>query len=76
MTNLLEHCFHFHFHLEFKVTNDTFHWRPLDDIVSEFVNNFSCYSNMGGEIPPNNWKGALNVSYRIGPGFTDEFKSQ
>ncbi|XP_024133621.1 N-acetylated-alpha-linked acidic dipeptidase 2 isoform X1 [Oryzias melastigma] len=32
--------------------------------------------NMGGEIPPNNWKGALNVSYRIGPGFTDEFKSQ
>uniref|UniRef100_A0A3P9DUW8 N-acetylated alpha-linked acidic dipeptidase 2 n=1 Tax=Maylandia zebra TaxID=106582 RepID=A0A3P9DUW8_9CICH len=37
MTNLLEHCFHFHFHLEFKVTNDTFHWRPLDDIASEFV---------------------------------------
>ncbi|KAL3992047.1 thrombospondin 2/3/4/5 [Sarotherodon galilaeus] len=33
-------------------------------------------NNMGGEIPPNNWKGALNVSYRIGPGFTDEFKSQ
>ncbi|RVE64640.1 hypothetical protein OJAV_G00127850 [Oryzias javanicus] len=32
--------------------------------------------NMGGVIPPNNWKGALNVSYRIGPGFTDEFKSQ
>lgn len=31
---------------------------------------------MGGEIPPNNWKGALNVSYRIGPGFTDDFKSQ
>uniref|UniRef100_A0AAX7V699 Glutamate carboxypeptidase 2 n=1 Tax=Astatotilapia calliptera TaxID=8154 RepID=A0AAX7V699_ASTCA len=44
----IEHCFHFHFHLD----------------------------NMGGEIPPNNWKGALNVSYRIGPGFTDEFKSQ
>ncbi|XP_063350290.1 N-acetylated-alpha-linked acidic dipeptidase 2 isoform X1 [Pelmatolapia mariae] len=33
-------------------------------------------NNMGGEIPPNNWKGALNVSYRIGPGFTDDFKSQ
>uniref|UniRef100_A0A3Q4HAM1 glutamate carboxypeptidase II n=1 Tax=Neolamprologus brichardi TaxID=32507 RepID=A0A3Q4HAM1_NEOBR len=33
-------------------------------------------NNMGGEIPPNNWKGALNVSYRIGPGFTNEFKSQ
>ncbi|KAL0973452.1 hypothetical protein UPYG_G00203830 [Umbra pygmaea] len=32
--------------------------------------------NMGGEIPPNNWKGALNVSYRIGPGFTDPFRTQ
>ncbi|XP_010768990.1 glutamate carboxypeptidase 2-like [Notothenia coriiceps] len=32
--------------------------------------------NMGGPIPPNNWKGALNISYRIGPGFTDDFKSQ
>uniref|UniRef100_A0A7N6FF85 Glutamate carboxypeptidase 2 n=1 Tax=Anabas testudineus TaxID=64144 RepID=A0A7N6FF85_ANATE len=32
--------------------------------------------NMGGQIPPNSWKGALNVSYRIGPGFTDDFKSQ
>ncbi|XP_053729313.1 N-acetylated-alpha-linked acidic dipeptidase 2 isoform X1 [Synchiropus splendidus] len=32
--------------------------------------------NMGGGIPPNNWKGSLNVSYRIGPGFTDEFKNQ
>ncbi|KAI3354363.1 hypothetical protein L3Q82_018889, partial [Scortum barcoo] len=32
--------------------------------------------NIGGQIPPNNWKGALNVSYRTGPGFTDEFKSQ
>uniref|UniRef100_A0A3P9L1J4 Glutamate carboxypeptidase 2 n=1 Tax=Oryzias latipes TaxID=8090 RepID=A0A3P9L1J4_ORYLA len=32
--------------------------------------------NMGGQIPPNNWKGALNVSYRIGPGFTDDIKSQ
>uniref|UniRef100_A0A3Q2Z2J9 glutamate carboxypeptidase II n=1 Tax=Hippocampus comes TaxID=109280 RepID=A0A3Q2Z2J9_HIPCM len=31
---------------------------------------------MGGQIPPNDWKGALNVSYRIGPGFTDDFKSQ
>ncbi|XP_029699803.1 N-acetylated-alpha-linked acidic dipeptidase 2 isoform X3 [Takifugu rubripes] len=32
--------------------------------------------NMGGQIPPNNWKGALNVSYRVGPGFTNDFKSQ
>uniref|UniRef100_A0A4W6F8W1 Aminopeptidase NAALADL1 n=1 Tax=Lates calcarifer TaxID=8187 RepID=A0A4W6F8W1_LATCA len=32
--------------------------------------------NMGGQIPPNNWKGGLNISYRIGPGFTDDFKSQ
>ncbi|XP_015241640.1 PREDICTED: putative N-acetylated-alpha-linked acidic dipeptidase [Cyprinodon variegatus] len=32
--------------------------------------------NMGGQIPPNNWKGALNVSYKTGPGFTDDFKSQ
>ncbi|KTG09599.1 hypothetical protein cypCar_00021933 [Cyprinus carpio] len=26
---------------------------------------------MGGPLPPDNWKGALNVSYRIGPGFMD-----
>uniref|UniRef100_A0A3B4T533 Glutamate carboxypeptidase 2 n=1 Tax=Seriola dumerili TaxID=41447 RepID=A0A3B4T533_SERDU len=32
--------------------------------------------NMGGQIPPNNWKGGLNVSYRIGPGFAGDFKSQ
>ncbi|KAE8295428.1 Glutamate carboxypeptidase 2 [Larimichthys crocea] len=32
--------------------------------------------NMGGQIPPNNWKGSLNVSYRIGPGFIDDFKNQ
>ncbi|KAK7883295.1 hypothetical protein WMY93_029469 [Mugilogobius chulae] len=31
--------------------------------------------NMGGPIPPNNWKGALNVSYRIGPGFIDDYKN-
>uniref|UniRef100_A0A8C6WRZ5 Glutamate carboxypeptidase 2 n=1 Tax=Neogobius melanostomus TaxID=47308 RepID=A0A8C6WRZ5_9GOBI len=31
--------------------------------------------NMGGEIPPNNWKGALNVSYRIGPGFINDYKN-
>ncbi|TRY59122.1 hypothetical protein DNTS_009563, partial [Danionella cerebrum] len=29
--------------------------------------------NMGGPLPPDNWKGALNTSYRIGPGFRDEF---
>eukprot|EP00064_Thunnus_orientalis_P018319 superscaffoldBa00004180_g18416 len=32
--------------------------------------------NMGGKTPPNNWKGALNISYRIGPGFTEDFKNQ
>uniref|UniRef100_A0A8D3D9L0 Glutamate carboxypeptidase 2 n=1 Tax=Scophthalmus maximus TaxID=52904 RepID=A0A8D3D9L0_SCOMX len=32
--------------------------------------------NMGGHIPPNNWKGALNVSYKIGPGFANDFQSQ
>ncbi|XP_077396486.1 N-acetylated-alpha-linked acidic dipeptidase 2 [Festucalex cinctus] len=37
---------------------------------------FHLLKNMGGQIPPNNWKGALNVSYRIGPGFTDDFKSK
>lgn len=31
--------------------------------------------NIGGEIPPNNWKGALNVSYRIGPGFINDYKN-
>uniref|UniRef100_A0AAR2M3X5 Glutamate carboxypeptidase 2 n=1 Tax=Pygocentrus nattereri TaxID=42514 RepID=A0AAR2M3X5_PYGNA len=29
--------------------------------------------NMGGASPPPDWRGALNVSYRIGPGFTDDF---
>ncbi|XP_063061075.1 N-acetylated-alpha-linked acidic dipeptidase 2-like [Engraulis encrasicolus] len=28
--------------------------------------------NMGGESPPSGWSGALNVSYRIGPGFTPD----
>lgn len=40
------------------------------------VNYFLFDRNMGGQIPPNNWKGALNVSYRTGPGFNDNFKSQ
>ncbi|TNN47948.1 putative N-acetylated-alpha-linked acidic dipeptidase [Liparis tanakae] len=31
---------------------------------------------MGGPTPPNNWKGTLDVPYRIGPGFTGDFKSQ
>ncbi|XP_051522205.1 putative N-acetylated-alpha-linked acidic dipeptidase [Myxocyprinus asiaticus] len=30
--------------------------------------------NMGGPLPPENWKGTLNVSYRIGPGFRDGFE--
>nr|XP_055053456.1 N-acetylated-alpha-linked acidic dipeptidase 2 [Misgurnus anguillicaudatus] len=30
--------------------------------------------NMGGRLPPDNWKGALNVSYRIGPGFVNGFE--
>ncbi|KAI2656474.1 Glutamate carboxypeptidase 2 [Labeo rohita] len=29
--------------------------------------------HMGGPLPPDNWKGALNISYRIGPGFVDGF---
>ncbi|KAM9812812.1 N-acetylated-alpha-linked acidic dipeptidase 2 isoform 1-T1 [Syngnathus typhle] len=37
---------------------------------------FHLLKNMGGQISPNTWKGALNVSYKIGPGFTDDFKSQ
>lgn len=32
--------------------------------------------NMGGQTPPNNWKGALNVSYRTGPGFISDYKNQ
>ncbi|XP_033833338.1 N-acetylated-alpha-linked acidic dipeptidase 2 [Periophthalmus magnuspinnatus] len=31
--------------------------------------------NMGGQIPTNNWKGALNVSYRTGPGFINDYKN-
>lgn len=30
--------------------------------------------NMGGPLPPDNWKGSLNVSYRIGPGFVNGFE--
>uniref|UniRef100_A0A8B9LP44 glutamate carboxypeptidase II n=1 Tax=Astyanax mexicanus TaxID=7994 RepID=A0A8B9LP44_ASTMX len=30
--------------------------------------------NMGGASPPAGWTGALNVSYRIGPGFTNDFQ--
>nr|XP_057936077.1 N-acetylated-alpha-linked acidic dipeptidase 2 [Doryrhamphus excisus] len=37
---------------------------------------FHLLKNMGGPTPPSNWKGALNVSYRIGPGFTDDVKNQ
>ncbi|KAM9733251.1 N-acetylated-alpha-linked acidic dipeptidase 2 [Menidia menidia] len=32
--------------------------------------------NMGGQIPPDSWKGALNVSYRTGPGFVDDHRTQ
>ncbi|XP_066555370.1 N-acetylated-alpha-linked acidic dipeptidase 2 [Amia ocellicauda] len=32
--------------------------------------------NMAGNVPPNNWKGALNVSYKTGPGFAGEFATQ
>ncbi|XP_061775263.1 N-acetylated-alpha-linked acidic dipeptidase 2 [Nerophis ophidion] len=37
---------------------------------------FHLLKNMGGPVPPENWKGALNVSYRIGPGFTEDFNNQ
>ncbi|XDV32908.1 hypothetical protein PO909_003568 [Leuciscus waleckii] len=29
---------------------------------------------MGGPLPPDNWKGSLNISYRLGPGFMDGFQ--
>ncbi|KAL2096257.1 hypothetical protein ACEWY4_008405 [Coilia grayii] len=32
--------------------------------------------NMGGPAPPSGWTGALNVSYRIGPGFTQDTRNQ
>nr|XP_033806013.1 putative N-acetylated-alpha-linked acidic dipeptidase isoform X2 [Geotrypetes seraphini]XP_033806014.1 putative N-acetylated-alpha-linked acidic dipeptidase isoform X2 [Geotrypetes seraphini] len=32
--------------------------------------------NMGGPAPPNSWKGNLNVSYNIGPGFTANYSTQ
>ncbi|XP_062408548.1 N-acetylated-alpha-linked acidic dipeptidase 2 [Sardina pilchardus] len=32
--------------------------------------------NMGGPAPPSGWRGALNVSYRIGPGFTGHAHNQ
>ena len=35
-----------------------------------------CRRNMGGRLPPNHWKGDLNVSYSVGPGFTDNFRTQ
>ncbi|XP_053363234.1 N-acetylated-alpha-linked acidic dipeptidase 2 [Clarias gariepinus] len=34
---------------------------------------FHLLKNMGGESPPAGWRGALNVSYRIGPGFIGDF---
>ncbi|XP_062873217.1 N-acetylated-alpha-linked acidic dipeptidase 2 [Trichomycterus rosablanca] len=34
---------------------------------------FHLLKNMGGAAPLPDWKGALNVSYRIGPGFIDDF---
>ncbi|KAF5898585.1 putative N-acetylated-alpha-linked acidic dipeptidase, partial [Clarias magur] len=34
---------------------------------------FQLLKNMGGELPPADWIGALNVSYRIGPGFAGDF---
>ncbi|KAF0030550.1 hypothetical protein F2P81_017281 [Scophthalmus maximus] len=44
--------------------------------AKEYVNYLPFNRNMGGHIPPNNWKGALNVSYKIGPGFANDFQSQ
>uniref|UniRef100_A0A0E9RN51 Uncharacterized protein n=1 Tax=Anguilla anguilla TaxID=7936 RepID=A0A0E9RN51_ANGAN len=41
---------------------------------------FHCYitfiTEIWGRNSPNNWKGDLNVSYRIGPGFTAGFTTQ
>uniref|UniRef100_A0AAY4DEH0 glutamate carboxypeptidase II n=1 Tax=Denticeps clupeoides TaxID=299321 RepID=A0AAY4DEH0_9TELE len=33
-------------------------------------------TNMGGPHPPDSWKGALNISYQIGPGYKGEFSKQ
>lgn len=55
-------------------------WNPWNAVVCWKLNHLSNHlpfnRNMGGQIPPNNWKGALNVSYRVGPGFTHDFQSQ
>ncbi|KAM8976157.1 N-acetylated-alpha-linked acidic dipeptidase 2 isoform 2-T2 [Pelodytes ibericus] len=32
--------------------------------------------HMGGPAPPNTWKGSLNISYNIGPGFRSEFSNR
>lgn len=32
-------------------------------------------SNMGGQAPPEGWKGGLNISYNIGPGFIETFNT-
>lgn len=53
-----------------------FSFSPVFNFNLEFIIIFLSNRNMGGQIPPNNWKGALNISYRIGPGFTDGLKSQ
>ncbi|KAM6945939.1 N-acetylated-alpha-linked acidic dipeptidase 2 [Aplochiton taeniatus] len=41
-----------------------------------FFDAIQLLKNMGGQLPPNSWRGALNVSYRTGPGYTDAFKTQ
>lgn len=34
-------------------------------------------SNMGGHAPPHSsWKGNLNVSYNLGPGFTGNYSTR
>ncbi|XP_034779341.2 N-acetylated-alpha-linked acidic dipeptidase 2-like [Acipenser ruthenus] len=32
-------------------------------------------SNMGGQAPPEGWKGGLNIPYNIGPGFIETFNT-
>jgi hypothetical protein len=50
-------CYHYHSNYFFK--------------ISIFVVSCTFDSNLGGAAPPDkSWKGSLNVSYNIGPGFT------
>lgn len=45
--------------------------------VTNNDNIFFHNSNMGGYAPPHSsWKGNLNVSYNVGPGFTTNYSTR